>query len=72
MKAMKILGIVLILLGALALAFRHITYTTHRAVIHVGPLDTEVQTKKTIPLPPLFGALTIVGGVLLIVAARKQ
>lgn len=69
---MKILGIVLILLGVLALVLRRISYPTHRAVIRIGPVDTEVQTKKTIPLPPLFGALTVTGGVLLVLAARKK
>ena len=72
MKAMKILGVILILLGALALAFRRITYTTRNDVINIGNMHAQVQTKRIVPLPPLFGALTVLGGIVLIVAARKS
>ena len=73
MKPVNILGIVLIVLGALALAYQGITYTTREKVIDLGPLKASVDKEKNIPLPPIVGVLALAGGVaLVIVGARKS
>jgi hypothetical protein len=67
------LGIALIVLGVVSLAYQGITYTTQEKVIDLGPLKATVEKKETIPLPPLLGGLSLVGGiVLLIVGGRKS
>ena len=55
MKTATILGIALIMLGVVAFAYQGITYTTREKVIDLGPLQATVDTKQTIPLPPLSG-----------------
>jgi hypothetical protein len=73
MKPVTLVGIVLIILGVLALAYQGITYTTREKVIDIGPLKASVDKEKSIPLPPIVGALALVGGVVLvIVGARKS
>jgi uncharacterized membrane protein len=68
-----ILGIALIILGVVSLAYQGITYTTQEKVIDLGPIKATVEKKETIPLPPVLGGLSLVGGiVLLIVGARKS
>jgi uncharacterized membrane protein len=68
-----ILGIALIVLGVVSLAYQGITYTTQEKVIDLGPLKATVEKRETIPLPPLLGGLSLVGGiVLLIVGGRKS
>jgi uncharacterized membrane protein HdeD (DUF308 family) len=72
MKALAIVGIVLIAIGIVALVAQGITYTKHEKVLDIGPLQATAKEKETIPLPPVLGALSLAAGVvLLIVGARK-
>ena len=67
-----LVGIALIVLGIVALAYRGIPYTSREKVIDVGPLQASVDTKKTIPLSPLLGGLALVGGIALVVVGAKK
>ena len=73
MKPLAIIGVVLIILGIVALAYQGITYTTREKVIDLGPLKASVEKEKTIPLPPLLGGLTVAAGVFLVwVGSRRS
>lgn len=72
MKPISIAGILLILLGALALAYQGITYTRRERVIDVGPIHATKDTEKTIPLPPILGGVAILGGIALLVAGARR
>jgi uncharacterized membrane protein HdeD (DUF308 family) len=69
---MRILGIVLIVLGTLALAYQGITYTQHKHHDVLGIVDVETTQKKTIPVQPIIGALVLVAGVVMVVADVKK
>jgi hypothetical protein len=72
-KPVTLVGIALIILGVLALAYQGFTYTTREKVIDLGPLKASVDKEKSIPLPPIVGALALAGGLaLVIVGARKS
>jgi uncharacterized membrane protein len=72
MKTVPLLGIVLIVLGVLALAYQGITYTTHKKILDVGPIQATKEEHNTIPLPPIIGGLALIGGIVLVVAGRKE
>jgi uncharacterized membrane protein len=72
MKTASLVGLVLIVLGVLALAYQGITYTTHKKVLDVGPIQATKEEHNTIPLPPIVGGLALVGGIVLVVAGRKE
>jgi hypothetical protein len=69
---MKIAGIILIVLGALALAYHGIRYTTREKLIDIGPLKVTAAEKKTLPLPPVVGGVAIVAGIALILVERRK
>jgi len=71
-KALAVIGVVLIIGGAVALFYRGIPYTSRDVVIDVGPVTATAESSKTWPVPPIMGGLAIAGGVVLIaVGARK-
>ncbi len=72
MKPIVLLGVVLIVIGVLALAYQGITYTTREKVLDLGPLKASVEKQKTIPLPPILGALAVAAGIILVVVGNKR
>jgi hypothetical protein len=72
MKGLSVIGVVLIALAVISFAYQGITYTTHKKVIDVGPIQATTEQHKTIPLPPLFGGLALIGGIVLLVAGSKS
>ena len=72
MKTTMIFAILLIALGVVAFGYQGFTYTTREKVVDIGPLQVTADTTKTLPLPPIVGAIALVGGiVLLVVGSRK-
>jgi hypothetical protein len=67
MKPMVWVGILLIVLGALVLAYQGINYTRQKSVLDVGSVHITTKTHERIPLPPILGGVALVGGVILVV-----
>ena len=73
MKTATLAGILLIILGIVSLVFQGITYKTEKNVVKLGPIQAEEETKKQIPLPPILGGISLVGGIALVaVGSRKR
>jgi hypothetical protein len=72
MKTYTLIGIVLIVIGIIALAYQGITYTTREKVVDIGPIQMTADKTKTIPLPPIVGGITLVGGIVLLVVGGKK
>ena len=72
MKTTMIVGIILIVLGVAGLAFQGISYTTREKVIDIGGLGITAETRKTIPVPLIAGALVLVAGIGTVVVASRR
>ena len=66
----KTIGIILIVLGLVGLAYGGFNYTTREKVIDIGPIHASRDETHSIPVPPIAGALALIGGVLLV--ARRE
>ena len=69
---MRIAGIILIVVGVIALIYGGITYTTHKKVLDVGPIQAEKKETHNIPMPPVLGVIAIVGGGALLLLGGKR
>lgn len=69
---MKPIGLVLIVLGLLALVYQGITYTSRETVIDIGPIEATAEKTNSLPLPPIVGIVAVVAGVALVVAGKKR
>jgi len=69
---MKILGVILILAGVLALAYGGFSYTTRKRAVDMGPLQIETKTKHQVFLPPVLGISGIIVGGALLLFSRSQ
>ena len=68
-----IAGVILIVLGAAALVYQGVTYTSRETVLDLGPIHATADRQKTIPLSPVLGLIAVVGGVaLLFVGGRSR
>jgi hypothetical protein len=72
MKPTMLIGLVLILLGVAGLVFQGISYTTREKVVDLGALQVTADKHKTIPIPAAAGAVALVGGILVVVAASRK
>jgi hypothetical protein len=71
MKPKMILAIILVALGITAFAYQGITYTTRGRDVTIGPLHMSTEQKHHIPLPPVLGAIALIGGIALLLVERR-
>jgi hypothetical protein len=72
MKTYSVVGIILVVVGIAALAYQGITYTTREKVVDIGPMHMTADKTRTLPLPPIVGAIALVGGIVLLVMGSKK
>ena len=72
MGSKSVLGMVLVVLGVLALAYQGFTYTVPKKAVDVGPIHVSKDEHHTVPLPPIIGALALIGGIAFLVVDRRD
>ena len=73
MKSNGVLGIILVVVGIIMLAYGGYSYyTTEENVAKIGPLEINKQEKHPVPIGPIVGGVCIVGGILLLVSGRAR
>jgi hypothetical protein len=68
----KMAGIILIVLGILALVYQGFTYTETKQDAQIGSLKIQHDQTESVPLPPIVGAVFIVSGVAALLIGRNR
>ncbi|MEJ0000770.1 MAG: DUF3185 domain-containing protein [Verrucomicrobiota bacterium] len=69
---MKIAGIILIVIGVLALVYQGFSFTEHKQDAQLGPVQISHNETHSVPIPPIVGGACIVAGVLALVASGRS
>jgi len=73
MNLRYIVGAVLVVIGLVSLLMGGFRWSEQKTVVDIGPLKATTEEHKTLPIPPVVGALALVGGiVVLIVPVRRR
>ncbi len=69
---MRVLGLVLIVLGAIGLAIKGFSYTREETVVDVGPIEATAETQETVPIPVWVSGIVLAAGVVLLVTSKRS
>ena len=69
---MRLLGIVLVVLGIVALIYGGIGYNKETTILDVGGIKATATEHKQLPIAPIIGVIAIVGGVALMMASKRR
>jgi hypothetical protein len=73
MKALMVIGVLLIVLSVAALGYQGVAWVTTRdTVARVGPFEVQADREHAIPLAPILSGVALVGGVVLLVVGVSK
>jgi hypothetical protein len=73
MNFARLIGIVLVVGGVLAMVYGGFSYTKDKTALKLGPLELSVKEKRTVDVPMWAGIGAVVaGGLLLIFGGRAR
>lgn len=72
MNGIKLVAIILIVLGGIALAIGSFSYTKQKEQVKLGPIELSVKQKETVNLPVWLGAGVLIAGVLILLTSNKK
>ena len=73
MNARRVIGLVLVIVGIVALAWGGVFWTDRDTVVDIGELEVTTEQREGVAVPPVLGIIAIVGGaILLFVPDRRR
>ncbi len=68
----RLIGIILIVVGAIMIIWTSFTYTKKEKIIDAGPLQLSANREKTVSWPPYLGGILLIGGIVVVVTSKKS
>ena len=72
MSSRALTGIILIVIGVIALTYHGFTYTSRDKIIDLGPIQASADRQHTVPLPPIVGGIALAAGIVLLVMSKRD
>ena len=72
MTVRYVIGSLLVVIGLVSLLWGGFRWTQQKTVIDVGPIQAKTEEHKTLPIPPVVGAVVLVAGMVVLVAPMRR
>ena len=72
MTARYLVGSLLVIFGLVSLLFGGFRWTQQKTIVDIGPIEAKTEEHKTLPIPPVIGALVLVGGIVVLLVPTKR
>jgi hypothetical protein len=72
MKPMALVGVILVVLGIVALVFQYVPIRETRTVIDAGPIQVQQERERHIPIPTIAGVIAVIAGLGLAIASQRR
>ena len=70
---MRLIGVLLIIIGAIGIIWGGVTYVKDRDTAKIGPVDIVVEEKERVNIPPIIGVIALIaGGIIVGVYSRRN
>ena len=68
----RVIGMLMIVIGAAMLIWTGFTYTKKEKIIDAGPIQVSADKQESVNWPPYLGGILLVGGIVVLVTAKKS
>ena len=72
MKMATIAGLVLIVLGIIGFVVGGVSFTHEKQDAKIGPVEINHEQTNTVPIPPVLSAISLLGGIGLVVVGARS
>jgi drug/metabolite transporter (DMT)-like permease len=72
MSARRIIGLVLVVLGIVALAWGGVFWTDRDTVLDAGPLEVQTEEREGFAVPPVLGVIALIGGIVMLAIPDRR
>jgi len=72
MTVRYVIGSLLVVVGLVSMVWGGFRWTQQKTVVDIGPIEAKTEEHKTLPIPPVVGALALVGGIVLLVVPNRR
>lgn len=70
---MKTIGILIVIVGVIALVYGGIDYYNHDdTLLKIGSAEIEASDGRDLPMPAILGAIVLLGGIALVMAGNRR
>jgi uncharacterized membrane protein YidH (DUF202 family) len=71
MTATRIIGVVLVVIGIVALVSGGVRWTQRKTLVDAGPVEITRQEHHAVTLPPILGVVSLIGGIVLLAVPTR-
>jgi uncharacterized membrane protein YidH (DUF202 family) len=72
MTVRYVIGSLLVVIGLVSLLWGGFRWTQQKTIVDIGPIEAKTQEHKTLPIPPVVGAVVLVAGIVVLVAPMRR